>query len=150
MEQPQQYIYIPQPGLGNPDRPIPPEPRQGSGHSTPSPTPWVPPSMSSSLIPHIPSPFLVNEDPFFDNPTPTSSFLKTVFSPPHPSVKRAAPETSQKSSLSDRHQHKCYDLDGSTAGRLLLDDPLFQNHHHHFELQHREYGYLLHNNLMKL
>jgi len=68
----------------------------------------------------------VDEEPLFDDSIPTPSSSRTRFSPSHPGVKRAAPDTSRKSSLSDRHQHKRYDLEGSTAGRLLFDDPLPQ------------------------
>jgi len=109
-EQPQQYIYIPQPlGLGAPsNQQIPPRSRQGSGHSTPSTTPWVPPSILSSSVPHIPSPSFVDEDPLFDDPTPTPTSSRTAFSPPHPGVKRTAPDSSQKSSLTNRHQYKGY------------------------------------------
>ena len=82
--------------------------------------------MSSSPVPHIPSSSSVDEDPLFDDPDPTPSSSRTMFSPPHPGVKRAALDTSWKSSLSDRYQHKRYDLDDSTAGRLLLDDHLPQ------------------------
>jgi len=123
-EQPQQYIYTPQPlGLGT-DQSIPPESWQESGPSSPSTTtsPWNLWEPSS----HIPTPSSVDEEPLYDDSTPTLSSPRTVFSPPCPNVKRVGLDTSRKSSLSDRHQHKCYDLDSSIAGRILLDDPLPQ------------------------
>ena len=130
-KQSQQYIYISHPlGLGAPPNQIPSKSRQELGNSSSFTSPWnlwEPPSITTSSVPHILLPCSFDEDPLFGDPTPTPSSLRTAFSPPHPDVKRTAPDSSQKSSLFNKHQYEKYTLDGSTAGRLLLDNPLYQD-----------------------
>ena len=98
---------------------------------------WYPPDVFSpsrheSLPRRTPSPLSL----FWDSPTSSPSreqsidqppSYRTELSPPNPAVRRDKPDTSHRSSLSDRHQHKQF-MVSHNPERLLLerdetDDP---------------------------
>jgi len=101
--EPSQNILIPIPlGLGHqPNQPCPPYDEYSSG-------PWP----SSTILWKPPEPMSL---PFLDFPESSVNPLSYHTSPLWPAVKQDKPNTGHQSSISDRHQHKCYILTDSPS-----------------------------------
>jgi hypothetical protein len=99
--EPSQDINVPLPlGLGQlPNQPFPPDFEHRSGNTSPSTTPWVPPTDNLS-------PLQLFDDILQSSESSAPPSYAT--SPFRPASKQEKPETGHWSSISDRHQHKRY------------------------------------------